>query len=469
MTATDQPFDAGIEAQITEWRAYLLRRRTVQSVDVEELEDHLRSEMSELGAAGLNGDESFLVALKRIGSVNELSREFARERSSRLWKQLVLAGDTVRERRGSEYIAFIIMGCFAVGAAVAFKLPAAFGVDPFGAEGSNGVNTAAEESFYLRNAALLTLPFLVGFFAWTRRLPVRVVAGLAGPFVLSALIVNAFPFEHRGDTEALAAIHLPIVLWLAAGVAYMGGDWRGGAPRMDFVRFTGEWLIYYTLIALGGGVLTGLTLGVFEAIDISVETVVASWVLPCGAVGAVVVVAWLVEAKQSVIENMAPVLTSVFTPLFALMFVAAIIGMAFTGNVIDAERDVLILLDALLVLVVGLVLYTISARDPAAKPTLMDVAQLVLVASALVIDVLALAAIVGRITDFGLTPNRTAGLGLNVILLANLAWTAWLLTGFLRRRRPFSDLERWQTAYIPVYAAWAAMVVVVFPPLFAFD
>jgi hypothetical protein len=151
------------------------------------------------------------------------------------------------------------------------------------------------------------------------------------------------------------------------------------------------------------------------------------------------------------------------------MLVAAVVGMALTGNVIDAERDVLILLDLLLVLVLALVLYTFSARDSDARPTLMDAVQLILVVSALVIDVLALAAILGRITEFGFTPNRTAGLGLNVVLLANLAWTAWLQSAFLRRRRPFSDLERWQTRYIPVYAAWAAIVVAVFPPLFTFD
>jgi hypothetical protein len=150
------------------------------------------------------------------------------------------------------------------------------------------------------------------------------------------------------------------------------------------------------------------------------------------------------------------------------MLVAAILGMVFTGNIIDAERDVLILLDVLLVLVLGLVLYSFSARDADAKPALMDVVQLVLVASALVIDVLALAAILSRITEFGFTPNRTAGLGLNLVLLANLVWSAWLLLAFLRGKRLFADMERWQTAYIPVYGVWAAIVVAVFPPLFAF-
>ena len=98
----------------------------------------------------------------------------------------------------------------------------------------------------------------------------------------------------------------------------------------------------------------------------------------------------------------------------------------------------------------------------------MDAVQLVLVVSALAVDLLALMGILSRITEFGFTPNRTAGLGLNLVLLANLMWTAWLLWAFLRGGRPFADLERWQTMYIPVYAVWAAIVVAVFPPLFAF-
>lgn len=462
-------WDPGIEAQIREWKSYLLRRRTIHEVDVDELEDHLRTEMSELGAAGLSSDESFLVAIKRIGAISELSREFARERSSRLWKQLVLAGDGVRERSTADYLGLFVTICFGIAAAAAFKAPAVFGINPFDAGTSETTAPSPDEAFYLRNAALLSLPFLIGFFAWKRRLPVRVVVGLAVPFGVGAVLMNAVPFERGGDTEALAALHLPIVLWLVAGVAYLGGRWRSDAPRMDFVRFTGEWFIYYTLIALGGGVLCAMTIGVFDAIGVDAEPLVTEWALPCGAVGAVVVVARLVEAKQSVIENMAPVLTGVFTPLFALMLVGAIIAMAATGSVFDAERDFLILLDVLLVVVVGLVLYSISARDSDARPTLMDGMQLVLVLSALVIDLAALAAIADRISEFGWTPNRTAGLGLNLVLLANLVGAAWLLGSFLRGGRHFAQLERWQTAYLPMYAAWAMVVVAVFPVVFGFE
>ncbi len=156
---------------------------------------------------------------------------------------------------------------------------------------------------------------------------------------------------------------------------------------MDFIRFTGEWFIYFVLIALGGGVLTGFTVGTFSAIGIDNETFISEWLIPCGAAAAVVVAAWLVEAKQSVIENMAPVLTRVFTPLFAVTLVAVLVAIAVTTNAIDVERDMLILFDLLLVVVLGLVLYSISARDPAAPAGLFDWMQLALVVSALLIDI----------------------------------------------------------------------------------
>jgi hypothetical protein len=61
-----------------------------------------------------------------------------------------------------------------------------------------------------------------------------------------------------------------------------------------------------------------------------------------------------------------------------------------------------------------------------------------------------------------------AALGMNVILLVNLAWSAVLSIRFLRGRGAFADLERWQTNYLPVYAVWAAIVVITFPPIFGY-
>jgi hypothetical protein len=439
-----------LEARISEWRSHLLSRASISQSDADELEAHLRDQVETLTSAGLHDDEAFLVAVKRLGAVDALTSEFAREHSERLWKQLITGPD---EATSSD---LPVMLGWAVAAAIAIQIPRL--VTPG--------NLDAMWSFYLRNAAPIVLVWLAGSFVWKRHVtPKRLIMPVI-VFIAGAVFANVYPYVRFGSTEILTGTHLLVLLWFTVGFVYLGGEWRSG--RMDFVRFTGEWFIYYVLIALGGGVLVGLTQGVFWAIGISADTLLFNWVLPCGAAGAILVAAWLVEAKQAVIENMAPVLTSVFTPLFAAMFLASIVAMIWTGHGIDQNREVLILFDALLVVVLGLLLYSISAHDPLSKPGLTDVVQFVLIVSALFVDVLALAAILSRITEMGFTANRTAGLGLNLVLLVNLGWSAWLSLGFLRSRRPFADLERWQTGYLPAFAVWAAIVMVAFPPVFGF-
>jgi hypothetical protein len=454
--------DRGLEDSIAEWRTYFRRRQSLHSVDIEELEDHLRLEVKTLTDAGLAEDEAFPVAVKRLGDTDSLAREFAREYSERLWKQLVVspgAGGMTAETNRETLMAVGL----ALAAAVSIKLPELlFGLSIHG-------DGAAGTSFYARNFSLFVLPFLAIFFAWKRGLDHAGRLRLAVPFVLALLVVNLFPFRREGHTEVLAILHLPIALWLAMGFAYVGGRWRDHEQRMNFIRFSGEWIIYYSLIALGGGVLMLSTMAVFQAIGLEIEPLMETWVLPSGVVGAVIIGAWLVEAKQSVVENMAPVLTRLFTPLFTIMLLVFLATMLWTGSGIDVGREVLITFDLLLVLVLGLILYSISARDPQSAPGFFDALQLLLVVCALLVDAFALWAIAARISEFGFSPNRVAALGENLVLLVNLGWSALLYSRILAGRCSFKALERWQTAYLPVYAVWAWIVVVVFPIAFDFQ
>jgi hypothetical protein len=447
-----------LEEQIDRWRSYLRRRQAIHSADVAELEDHLREQVAVLVDAGLATDEAFLVAVKRMGKLDALSREFAREHSERLWKQLVVVPSDSGEPRARPRTDAIVAFSLAVAAAVIIKVPALFGI---------GLDQEAD--FYARNLSLFVLPLLTGYFVWKRRLDTSTLRWLAVAFVVAGIFANVYPFAPAGGyTEALTALHLPIALWLVVGIAYAGGRWGEVAGRMDFIRFSGELFIYYVLIALGGAFLAAFMAMIFQAIGIDVEPFFESWLLPCGAVGAVVVGSWLVEAKQSVIENMAPVLTRLFTPLFAAVLVTFLGTLLWTGRGVDIERNALIAFDLLLVVVLGLLLYSVSARDPNSPPGAFDVVQVVLVVSALLADAVALWAIAARITEFGFSPNRVAALGENVILLVNLAWSAVLYIRFLRGRGSFTGLERWQTDYLPVYAVWAALVVIVFPPVFGY-
>src|SRR5919206_2329476 len=142
-----------LEEQIDQWRSYLRRRQAIHAVDVAELEDHLREQVAGLVEAGLATDEAFLVAVKRMGDLDALSREFAREHSERLWKQLVVVPADSEEPRARARTDAIVAFCLAVAAAVAIKVPALFGLQL-------DEHKAADLGFYARNLSLFVLPLL---------------------------------------------------------------------------------------------------------------------------------------------------------------------------------------------------------------------------------------------------------------------------------------------------------------------
>ena len=476
------------EELLGRWRDYV-RRRGLTAADLSAMESGLQGQMDELQAAGLTAEESFLIALKRMAAGDAIIRDFAREcyrdwwpdpaaeseRAAGVIPELERAAVDAAARADEPATAgigaaagrrreFLVIIALAGVAGILVQTPRLFGYNFFDDESG--------ALFYFRNAPFFVLPLLAGYFAWQRRLPWRQCLWLALPFIAAALLANLYPYDPENPAPAtliLSILHLPLFLWLVVGLAYAGGRWRDSAARMDFIRFSGELFIYYALIAMGGGALTGLTFALFYFIDLDVVQPVSEWILPGCALGSILVAAWLVESRQRVMENIAPLLARVFTPLVALVLLAFLAAMLWTGRGVDAQREALIGFDLLLALVLGLLLYGISARRAQDKPNLFDGLTVLLIISAILADAVALSAIAARITEFGFSANKTAALGENLILLVNLVGAAWLYIQFLRGRAEFAALERWQTGYLPVYAVWAAVVVVAFPPGFGFN
>src|ERR687893_1754980 len=172
---------APLEEQIDRWRSYLRRRQAIHPVDVAELEDHLREQVTILVDAGLATDEAFLVAVKRMGNLDALSREFAREHSERLWKQLVVVPSDSGDPRARARTDAIVAFCLAVAAALAIKVPALF-----------GIKLDQDAGFYARNLSLFVLPLLTGYFVWKRRLDTSTLRWLAVAFVAA----GGFAIDH---------------------------------------------------------------------------------------------------------------------------------------------------------------------------------------------------------------------------------------------------------------------------------
>ena len=388
--------------------------------------DRYRSELDALRAAGLSEDEADLIARRRIGT----------------------SGAT------ADGLGTAVVLAVAAGAAVHAVRLAAGAAD-------------LDDGWLLRHASLLLVPALVALLGLRRRVESRTWLRLGGAILAVALAAGAVPHRPGSDTELLAALHLPVLAWAVVLVAHAGGRARDLARRTEAVRFSGEVAVLYVLLALGGGVLVGLTGGLLAGVGVDAEPV-AEWVLPAGAAGAVVVAGWLVETRPRIAGGLAPLLAQVFTPLFAAMLLGVAAVYAVGARAGGFDRDLVALLDVLLVVVLGLATFGQAARGGRARVGWDDRLRLAAVVAALLLDVGVLTAMLGRLTELGATPNRIAALGLNVVLLVALGGTLRHLGAAVLRRGPMVAVERWQAGVLPLLVAWAAFVAVLLPPLASF-
>ncbi len=445
-----------IEQKIKNWKDYLNSRGSFLPDDLEELETHLRDEIDALQKNGLDAEEAYFIGIKRLGKSDALSREFYKINAQSLWKHLFTPSEP-GGRKAARRDIWIIIG-LALLAGFLGKIPDLFGYR---------ISNKSDSLIYLRNLSLFFIPVIGGWFLiqkknWGTGFYLFAIICLGG-----FLAVNFFPFTGAGHTEILAGIHLIILLWMVLERLYGPGQ-EIAAGRMNYITFSGEFFIYSVLCYLGIGVFTMFTIALFETLNIRPDKFILEYIVVFGGLGVPVVAVYLVEKKKALIENMAPVLANIFTPLFLLLisgFVAALLGRRLNLTV---QRETLIIFDFLLVLVLGLVLYSLSARNHSEKPLFSDYLVFILILVTLLADVFAMSAIISRLSQFGLSPNKVAALGENILLFINLSGLAVTFGGIIFKGRDFRRLEVWQSCCYVGFMVWMAVVVFIFPIAFHF-
>jgi len=237
--------------------------------------------------------------------------------------------------------------------------------------------------------------------------------------------------------------------------------------RLQFIRYGGELLIYTGLILLGGAVLTSLTLGLFQLIGIRLEEWYFSYVGLWGGMSAPLIATWVWDQVLQRESRLAPVIANVFSPLFLLMTVLYLLALLGGGRSPFSDREFLIIFNALLLIVWAISAFSISGRGD--KPsTLMDLTNLSLVGITLIINAVALAAILYRTFNMGITPNRVAVTGTNLLIFVHLIW---IFYEYAREFRGAGSMEFIRTTiarYLPVYTLWSVIVVIFLPLVFRF-
>lgn len=366
------------------------------------------------------------------------------------------SSDAPANASGRATIGFIILLC-AIAGTIA-KLPAWF-------------SSANPEEFYPRNLGFAILAPITAYFIARQTIGWLRVCLIAATFVICAIVINLYPPITTGkpvvasDSLALACLHLPLFLWTIAGFAFCGREWRDPNVRIGFLRLNGEALINTALISIAGALMTAITIALFAAIKLDIARWYLNWVVVYGACSAPIVAVHLAISRRRRIA-MAPLLARIFSPLALITLSVYLIAIAIQRRSPYADREFLLIFNVMLVCVLAIAVFCICERR---ANRFFDLTILFLVCVAVIIDAIALSAIVLRLSSYGFTPNRTVTLVSNLLVLANLlAIAATFTRPALRALQEAKATEKWIARFLPVYSAWTAVVVFVLPALFRF-
>ena len=323
--------------------------------------------------------------------------------------------------------------------------------------------------FYPRNLAFIVFPFLAAYFVWKQKLSPKRFLPLLSVIFISALYINLLPDNPESDTLILACIHLPLLLWAVLGLAFVGGDPNNPYRRLDFLRYNGDLVVMTTIIGIAGGLLTAITIGLFELIDLKIEDLYFHYFGIWGLAAAPILGTYLVQTNPQLVNNVSPVIARVFTPLVLAMLIIYLFAVIYTGKDPYNDREFLLIFNALLIGVMAIILFSIAESSKTDGSSIRIILLLALSGVTILLNGIALSAILFRISEWGITPNRLAVLGGNILILTNLLLVSYRLLKSIRDKNEIEKVEKSIASYLPVYVLWAIVVTFIFPVLFRFN
>ncbi len=322
------------------------------------------------------------------------------------------------------------------------------------------------EWFYPRYPIILTLAAVSAYFLFKYSLSKQTFKVILFSMVMLFLSIGLLPFPDKSDTFVLSCMHFPLVAWSILGLAFTGDQWKLTQKRIEFLRFNGELIIFTAIILLGGMVLTGITFALFSLIDVKIENWYMENIVVMGLVASPIVATYIIDSAIGIRTKIASIIAKIFMPLFLVTVLLYLAAMVVEQKSPYSDRDFLIVFNALLLLVLSISVFSIIEKKYRESSKILEVTNIALVLTTLIIDIVALSAILFRLTEYGITPNRIAVLGANLLIFIHLC-------GFLKRyieiaksNKDYSAIEKWTANYLPIYSSWSLIVAIGFPVLF---
>lgn len=333
------------------------------------------------------------------------------------------------------------------------KIPAIFAID--------------EEFFYPRNIGFIVFPLLALYFAWRNKLSTGKIAAILGAVLIGLIYINSLPGKET-DTLILSCIHLVLCLWSVLGFAYVGGT-ENNERRLGFLKYNGDLVVICALIGISGLIMSGITVGLFSLIGFNIEKFYFQNVGVFGLAAIPIVGTYLTQTNPHLVGKVSPVIAKIFSPLVLVMLVIYLVAMIYSGKDPYNDREFLMIFNALLIGVMAIIFFSVAESSKTSKSQAEVWVLLLLSVVTIVVNGVALSAIIFRISEMGFTPNRTAVLGANVLILINLILVSTQLFGVVSKKTDINNVGKVIARYLPVYMVWSVIVTFLFPLIFGFN
>lgn len=370
--------------------------------------------------------------------------------SADFWNARLNFSGQAAKRTAPEELIFIVIASLLAG--LTAKLPVLLSID--------------ESFYYMRNFSFIIFPFLIAYFAWRHRLSIGKVCIFVAFTICALVFINMLPGKEGSDVVILSCLHMPLVLWSILGFAFVSNEWSNRQSRLEYLTYNGDLIVMSALIIIAGGLLTGITLGLFELIGLKIGQFYFNYVVVFGLSATPIVATYLVRESPQLVGRVSPVIARIFSPLVLIMLVTYLFAIVYTGKDPYNDREFLLIFNMLLVGVLAIIFFSVAESAKAVEKRVGVWVILLLCLVTMIVNGIALSAIVFRVSTFGVTPNRIAVLGSNVLIIINLLLVAVRILRILNGKSSVKEVGLVIASYLPIYGAWAAIVTFIFPWIF---
>jgi hypothetical protein len=264
-------------------------------------------------------------------------------------------------------------------------------------------------------------------------------------------------------------MHLPIFLWAILGYIFIGGDLNNHHKTIAFLKFNGNFVIMTGLIFISGMLFTGITIALFELLKIDIKDFYFEQIAVWGLAAMPILSTFLIQNNPELVNKISPTIARIFTPIIFLTLLVFLSTLIYTGTDIYNDRNFLLLFNVLLIGVMAIILFSLSELTNNTGSKINQIILLGLAVLTIIANGIALSAILLRLSEFGLSPNRLAVLGANLFMFTHLLVVSYGLIKNLNGKATIQDVEAKIASFMPVYIIWAAFIAFALPFLFQFN